>query len=119
MLSVKRVLISTICGIVFGLVCLGLATSNPDSTATLTAVAKWNIVMSRTLMGFMIGISALRLNWWLHGIVLGFISSIPMGISVMDRPGIMIGSIVMGKIYGLLTELVTTVLFKEKSAAAR
>jgi hypothetical protein len=119
MLTTKRVLIATGCGIIFGLVCLGLATSNPDSTATLTAVVKWNIVLSRTLMGFMIGISALRLNWQLHGIVLGFISSIPMGIAVMNRPGIMIGTLVMGMIYGFLTELITSIVFKAKSAALK
>jgi hypothetical protein len=98
---------------------MGMASSNPDSANTLTAVAKWNIVLSRTLMGFMIGISAIRLKWWLHGIVIGFIASIPMAINVMDRPGIMIGTVVMGMIYGVLTELITTILFKEKSPALK
>jgi hypothetical protein len=117
MVTTKRVLIATGCGFIFGLVCMGMASSNPDSAATLSASVKWNIVLSRTLLGFMIGISALRLNWWLHGIVLGFISSIPMAIAVMDRSEIMIGTVVMGMIYGVLTELITTVLFKEKSPA--
>ena len=117
MLSAKRVIIATICGVIFGFVCLGLATSDPNSAAAMTTAVKLNIVVSRTLLGFMLGISALRLNWWLHGIILGIISSIPMAIAVMERPGIMIGTFVMGIIYGLLTELITTVLFKAKSAA--
>ena len=117
MLSAKRVIIATICGLVFGFVCLGFAMSDPNSANTLSTSIKLNIVLSRTLLGFMLGISALRLNWWLHGIVLGFISSIPMAVAVMDRPDIMIGTFVMGMIYGVLIELITTILFKAKSVA--
>ncbi len=114
MLTAKRVIIATICGVIFGFVCLGLATSNPDPAGSLTLSVKLNIILSRTLLGFMIGISALRLKWWLHGIVLGFISSIPMAIAVMDQGSIMIGTFVMGIIYGVLTELITTIFFKAK-----
>jgi hypothetical protein len=116
MLSTKRVVIATISGLVFGMVCMGLASSNPDAADTLTATIKWNIVLSRTLMGFMIGISALRMNWWLHGIVLGFIASIPMAVAVYPRMDIFIGTFIMGMIYGFLTELITSIFFKAKQA---
>lgn len=111
MLTTKRVIIATICGFVFGIVCMLLASSNPNA-ASLPAITKWMIIISRTMMGFMIGISAIRLNWWLHGIVLGAIASIPMAIPVLDRPTIAIGSIVMGIIYGFLTEVITSIFFK-------
>lgn len=117
MVSVKRVLVATLCGLFFGLVCMGLASSNPDATQSLAMTVKLNIVLSRTLMGFMIGISALKITWWLHGILMGFISSIPMAIAVMDQMEIMIGTVVMGMIYGFLTELITTILLKSKSPA--
>jgi len=114
MLTTKRVIIATICGIVFGFVCLGLALSNPHPEGVITLPIKINIVLSRVLLGFMIGISALRLKWWLHGAVLGLIMSIPMAVQVMDKPQIMIGTFVMGIIYGVLTELITSILFKAK-----
>lgn len=114
MLTAKRVLIATACGFIFGLVCMTLASTNPNAAEPLTNETKWLIVLSRTLMGFMIGISALRMSWWLHGIVLGLISSIPMAIPVMDRLSIAIGTVVMGIIYGFLIELITSVLFKSK-----
>jgi hypothetical protein len=117
MLSTKRVVIATVCGVIFGFVCLGFATSDPNSAAALAAPIKLNIILSRSMLGFMLGISALRLKWWLHGIVLGFISSIPMAVAVMDRSEIMIGTVVMGMIYGVLTELITSILFKAKSVA--
>ncbi|OQX95440.1 hypothetical protein B6I21_05420 [candidate division KSB1 bacterium 4572_119] len=117
MLTGKRVLFATICGFIFGLVCMIFATSNPNATEPVTSTMQWLIIISRTLMGFTIGISAIRLNWWLHGIVLGAITSIPMAIPVLDRIEIAIGTIVMGIIYGFLTELITSIVLKTKSAA--
>jgi K+-transporting ATPase c subunit len=113
MLTTKRVVIATICGVIFGFVCLMLASSNPNP---LPNMAKWQIVLGRTMLGFVIGISALRLNWWLHGIVLGFILSIPMAIPVLNDMKIAVGTMVMGMIYGFLTELIATIIFKAKAA---
>ena len=116
MLTPKRVLIATLCGFAFGVVCMLFASSNPESS--VPAATKWIIIFSRGLTGFTIGISALRMSWWLHGIVIGFVGSIPMVFPVMDRPEIVVGTLVMGMIYGFLTELITTIVFKAKSAAA-
>jgi hypothetical protein len=88
------------------------ASSNPASHLSLSV--KLTIIFSRTLMGFTIGVSAIRLSWWLHGIFIGFIGSIPMAFPVMDRPGIMIATVVAGIIYGYLIELITTLVFKSK-----
>ena len=77
-----------------------------------------SILFGRTLMGFTIGISAFKMQWWLHGIVLGLVTSIPMAVPVMERTDIFIGTFVMGMIYGFLTELITTKLFKAKAALA-
>jgi len=117
MLTAKRVIIATLCGLLFGLVCMGMASSNPDAAQTLSASIKWNIVLSRTLMGFMIGISALKIKWWLHGIAMGLISSIPMAVAVLPQTDIFIGTFIMGMVYGFLTELITTIFFKAKSVA--
>jgi hypothetical protein len=77
---------------------------------------KWTIIISRTMMGFTIGISAIRLHWWLHGIVLGIVASIPMAVPIIDRPAIALSTVFMGAIYGFLTELITSVFFKAKPA---
>jgi hypothetical protein len=117
MLTSKRVIIATICGLICGIICILLASSNPDPTAPLTPGLKLSILSGRTLLGFTIGISALRLSWWLHGIVLGILTSIPMAFPILDKMPIFIGTIVMGIIYGFLIELVTSVLFKAKSVS--
>jgi hypothetical protein len=59
------------------------------------------------------------MSWWLHGITLGLVSSIPMMIPVLDKPSIAVGTVVMGMIYGFLTELITSVLFKAKAAGVK
>ena len=117
MTNPKRIIIATLSGLFFGMICMFLASSNPDATEVLPAMVKWNIVISRGLMGFMIGISALRMQWWLHGLVLGLIASIPMAVAVADRMDIFVGTFVMGMIYGVLTELITSVFFKAKQVA--
>ena len=125
MLTCKRVTIATICGLASGFVCLALATSNPDSAANMPLAIKANIVLSRTLTGFMIGISAVRLGWWLHGILMGILGSIPMALGAMGSSAptgemtptiIAVSTVVMGIIYGVLIELITTILFKAKPA---
>lgn len=114
MLTVKRVAIATLCGLLFGIICTMLASSNPESEVTWSI--QMSILLGRTLMGFTIGISAFKMQWWLHGLVLGFVTSIPMAVPVMENTEIFIGTFIMGMIYGLLTELITTKLFKAKAA---
>jgi len=116
MLTVKRVVIATLCGLLFGIVCMTLASSNPDSQVSWQV--QMTILFGRTLMGFTIGISAFKMQWWLHGIILGFVTSIPMAIPIMGNTEIFVGTFVMGMIYGFLTELITTKLFKAKAALA-
>ncbi len=114
MLTKKRIALATDCGIVFGFVCMWLASSNPDPNYVLSPAAKYTIVLSRALMGFTIGVSALRMKWWLHGMFIGAIATIPMLFMVMDRPIIMAGTLMMGVIYGFLTELITSIIFRFK-----
>lgn len=115
MLKTKRVIIATICGFIFGFVCMSFA--NSDSSQPIDLSLKLTLIFSRGITGFMIGISALKLSWWLHGVVLGFIGSIPMMFPTMDNPTIMIATVVMGMFYAFLTELITSIIFKAKSAA--
>jgi hypothetical protein len=108
----KRILIATFMGFICGLICVGFASSDPSQPVTLGI--KLAILAGRTLLGFTIGISALKMKWWLHGILLGFITSIPMAVPLLEQMGILIATIVMGIIYGILIEFITSILFKAK-----
>lgn len=113
-MNVRRIIISTVLGFVCGIVCWNLAASNNPLAWYLSA----SIVLNRMLLGFGIGISNWKMPWWLHGIVMGIIFSIPMAFSSCAAPEkqlfIFIGTIVMGIIYGIVIELVTSVIFKAK-----
>ncbi len=119
-MKIKRIVIATLLGVVFGFVCLGFAASNPQSTVPMPVALQ--IIFSRTLIGFAIGISSLRINWAIQGILFGLLFSLPMGFSNMmaDIPGftktsMFVATNVMGMIYGFLIELITSVLFKAKA----
>ena len=115
----KRIIIATLAGLLFGLICFFMASMNGEMPWPVTL----EILFSRTLIGFAIGISCLNLKHWsLHGIIMGLIFSLPLAFSVLMAPetpefnpaNIFIATIVMGVIYGFLIELITSVLFKAK-----
>ncbi|MCK4420667.1 hypothetical protein KAW18_05660 [candidate division WOR-3 bacterium] len=112
MLNKKRLLIATLFGLIFGFVCWWLAASSAPLVWFIAA----SIILGRTLIGFAIGISILKMKWWLHGIIIGALFSLPMAFNAFFVPGkemtIFVGTIVMGIIYGFLIELFTTVIFK-------
>lgn len=117
----KRLIIATICGLLFGFVCFGFACQGKEDFNSWLAIS---IILSRTLIGFAIGISRFPMkNWAIHGIVMGFIFSLPgafsAGIAPEESTGmsgemLFVATIVMGMIYGFLIELITTVLLKAK-----
>jgi len=114
----KRITIATIFGLICGIICWLLASSNGQ----MPWVISLSIVTGRTLIGVAIGISALKMKWWLHGPIMGLVFSIPMGFSSMLAAGgqftpnmLFIMTVVMGIIYGFIIELFTTVVFKAKA----
>ncbi|MBN2042112.1 MAG: hypothetical protein JW864_18905 [Spirochaetes bacterium] len=119
----KRLITATIFGVAFGFVCFGLASSGPDKLHWAIAV---QIITGRTLIGFAIGISTLKLGHWsIHGLVMGMIFSIPMAFSGLMAPenpefstaSMFAWTVVLGMIYGLFIELFTSVVFKAKRSA--
>jgi len=81
------------------------------------------IIASRTLIGFAIGISVLRLHHWsIHGLIMGMIFSLPLAFSGLRAPespeystiGMFICTIVLGMVYELIVEIITSVLFEAR-----
>jgi len=108
-----RLLLTTILGFVFGVVCWLLASSGQPE---MPAAMSWSIIFSRALLGFVIGISAWKINHMIHGIILGFIVSIPMALGGLAFQGfkVFLGTLIMGIIYGFLIELIAHLIVKEK-----
>lgn len=111
-----RLLVTTVLGFLFGVVCWLLASSGQPH---MPAAMSWSIIFSRALIGFVIGISAWKINYMIHGIVLGFVVSIPMALGSLSFQGfkIFLGTLIMGIIYGFLIELIAHLIVKEEKAA--
>ncbi len=116
----KRVIVATLSGLLFGVVCFGLASSGSGPLPWPVAV---QITTSRTLIGFAIGVSGLSLGHWaVHGLLMGMFFSIPLafsGLMAPDNPefskiAMWVWTVVLGMIYGLLIEFITTALFKAR-----
>jgi hypothetical protein len=119
-MKMKRLIIATILGVIFGFVCYGLAASGGTGIILFLAI---NIILGRTLIGFAIGISRFPMKHWsIHGLVMGFIFSLPPAFGSLLAPEnpefnyvmMFSSTIVMGMIYGFLIELITSVFFKAR-----
>jgi hypothetical protein len=119
-MKAKRLIVATLSGVVFGFVCFGLASSSPGPLAWPVAL---QLISSRTLIGLTIGLSRLKIrHWTLNGLVVGILYSVPLAFSGLmapesleySRAGMFVSTIVLGGIYGLLIELITSVLFKAR-----
>ena len=122
MASAKRIIITTLSGALFGFVCFGLASSGYGGLAMPVAL---QIIANRILIGFAIGISCWRMGHWaIRGPVMGLLFSMPLAFSGMMAPEnpeftksmMFISTIIMGMIYGLLIEVIASVIFKAKIA---
>ncbi len=118
----KRVSIATLSGALCGFVCFSMSSSGSGELPWPAAV---QIILSRTLIGFAIGISALSIGHWaVHGIVMGALFSLPLafsGLMAPDNPefsktGMWGATVVMGIIYGLFIEGAASGMFKAKQA---
>ena len=121
MKKAKRITVATLSGVLFGFVCFRLASSSSGELAWPVAA---QIIASRTLIGFAIGISCLSMGHWsIHGLLMGIIFSLPLAFSGLMAPEnpeytktcMFIGTLVLGMVYGFLIELITSVFFKARN----
>lgn len=119
-MKTKRLIIASLMGLFFGFVCYGLASSGSSQFPAEIAAS---MIIGRLLIGFAIGISLLKMKHWsLHGLFMGFIFGLPAAFGAMaggDNPeysgwSMFLLTLIAGMIYGLLIELITTVVFKAR-----
>lgn len=108
----KRVVCATVWGIILGFVAWALAIMIYGAIPASGIVA---IILSFIVMGFVIGISAWKIKWWIHGFSIGLIISLPSSFGAVWVGGgtaFILYKVVAGIIFGFLIELLTTVVFK-------
>jgi hypothetical protein len=106
-MSAKRVILSTLLGVLAGIVCYLLSRGSMTYTTGMIA----GIILNRTLIGFVIGISGWKkMVYWLHGIIIGLVVTSLMAVYASLQGAIML--LIAGAVYGLLIELIVTKLLK-------
>ena len=116
MLSAKRVIIAIIFGIIAGVICLVLGMLKYPE-AEFDAVEILWVFINRTLIGFVIGISAWRIHWVWHGIILGGIVGLPFSYWMLLRGADFLNFIMVLLIscfFGFFIVLFTSAIFKAK-----
>ena len=107
MIYAKRVIITTILGVITGLLCyLGGVHAGVEFTTGIMLATIFN----RTFIGFVIGVSAIRIHYLLHGILIGALGSITMGVAA-DLNSLVVITL-FGMLWGLLIEGIATKGFK-------
>lgn len=115
-MSGTKVVVATILGFIAGIVCFLLSRSGGEPIAPAIV---WSIILGRTLIGFTIGISSWRINYLIHGILIGLIVSLPMALAggAMKGSFVFWGTLIMGGVYGFFIALITNLIVKEKKEA--
>lgn len=114
MVNLKRVTVTTLLGLAFGVISWEWAMLGGHIFPWSGVVA---IILTRTLMGFVIGISAWEIGWWLHGLLIGLLFGVPSGFTAIwtgygwTAFAYTIGS---GILFGFLIELITSLGFRAK-----
>ncbi len=115
----KRILLATLMGLVAGAICA--AGGFYGHVLTFTPVALAWVLLNRALMGFAIGVSGLWLHWAWNGVVLGLAvgSVFSYYLFMTLGPGLLpVVNFFVNGVFGLLIELVTTVVFKQPASPA-
>jgi hypothetical protein len=118
MISVKRVVIATVVGLVLGVLLWLLAARAVAQGVPGCGAAA--MILGLAVVGFVIGISGLRWCWWVHGLLLGAIALLPLSLAGVWAglkwwPGFVF-LLVAGLIGGFLTELVTSLVFRARAS---
>jgi len=115
MMRVKRLVVSTIFGFVAGIICyLGGKYGLKDDISTAMFLY---ILVNRTLIGFVIGISPFRMRWALHGLLMGLIVGVPFTAGCLLEESNLetaVAALILGALYGLMIEFFTSIVFRAR-----
>jgi hypothetical protein len=115
MVTSKRVVWSTILGVITGVLCYLMSRGSIDP---FPGWMVFTTIFNRVLIGFCIGASGLRWNWILHGIFWGLLISLLMAVPAWGEGSFEGFYLIMiaGAVWGFLIELFTSKIFKAPRA---
>ena len=109
----RRLVVSTTFGFVAGIICyLGGKYGLKDDISTMMFVY---ILVNRVLIGFVIGVSTLRMHWALHGPLVGTLVGLPFAAGCLLEESNLetaVAALILGAVYGLMIEFFTSIVFR-------
>lgn len=115
MVYAKRLVLCLVLGLITGFICYQ---GGKCAYVPFTTGLAWGTILNRTFIGFAIGISAWRMHFLLHGIILGILGSLPMAVAAPNCSGFW-ALVIFGAIWGFLIELLATLVFKAPMKTAQ
>ena len=111
----KRITIATIFGLIMGVICASLMFSSGIIKFSVGMLLF--VLLNRTVMGFVIGASGLKVHWAWNGIIMGLVVGWICSFFLFMNIGGMIPvfNFLANGIFGLVIEFFTTKVFKQPS----
>jgi hypothetical protein len=112
----KRIVITTILGLISGAIAVWFVNAAGDNP--LPPEINLRMMITFGFMGFVIGISSLRWHWALHGLVIGGLVGLIEGLAsyaLINLIDLLVIPVIFGMAFGLLIELITSVGFKART----
>ena len=111
----KRFGVALIFGILSGLICYvgGIYLAGIENNPTNFL---W-VILNRTMIGFVIGISILNLPWILHGALIGATVGLIFPYYIFLRGGkipLIVAAYILSILFGILIEFFTSIVFKAR-----
>jgi hypothetical protein len=103
----KRVIVCTALGFVAGLICWLTSQWGGEPGIVFDAPLALGIIFNRAFIGFALGLSGWRVNWALHGVVIGIAGSLTLAAYSLASPYGFVSLTVMslaGGVWGFLIE---------------
>ena len=120
MIDRKRLLVAVVVGFATGVICYAGGRFGLKDEISVPMIVY--ILVNRTLIGFVIGISPIRLHWAPHGLLIGVVVGLPFTAGCLLEAGntkTALAALILGAVYGLLVELFASVVFKAPRRAPR
>ena len=115
----KRLVLSLVTGSCYGILMFSISLVGKDvSLSYRLVILGLSVVIGHTLVGFVTGISNLRMNWWLHGMAIGCAVQLTRSFTVyvnnFSMPHLFFSSLILnGLLCGLFVEWINHLFIRE------
>jgi hypothetical protein len=114
-MRVKRLAACMLGGVTGACICVG-GGFVLGKVSTISTLVLAGSIFNRLMIGFVIGISQLKINYILHGALIGLLVSLVSSIGFINDVSTFALYTGAGMFYGILTEIIATNVFKTKTA---